>query len=192
MNRGRTKDAPPGSLTWREAFRTGVLHIFGGVCAIALLAAGVYFASEFFPHTRDSFRRFADAVFSFDDEPKTHVAVTRRAPAIAPQVSSVRPTSRHRALVPNRPEPTRAFVPPPAPPLPSPELVDDGPMILAVASFSTAVPETDFALPPRPGHPILRVLAVLAQPFRLLGQLFSRRHEPPRTITYEELGEPVE
>lgn len=190
VKRTLSKDAASGSISGREAFRAGLLHITGGVCAIALLAVGVYSVSHYYPHTRETFRRFADAVFSIEDEPKSaRVIVPRQAPVAEPAANSAKP--KRRAAIHRQPVPARQFVLPALPPVPAPELVDDGPTILAVAAFPVRLPEADVALPPRPGNPVLKVLAVLAHPFKFLGNLFNRRHDPPRHVTYEEF-EPVE
>jgi len=190
VKRTRSKDPASGSLSRREAFRAGLLHITGGVCAIALLAVGVYGVSRYFPHTGETFRRFA-AAFSTEDEPKTaRVIVPRQASVAEPAAKSAK--WKRRAAIPRQPVPARPFVLPALPPVPAPELVDGGPTILAVAAFPVTLPETDVALPPRPGNPVLRVLAVLAHPFKFLGNLFSRRNDSHRQVSYEEFGELVE
>ena len=193
VRRVRTNDAASGVLTWREGLRAALLHIVGGVCAIALLVVGVSVFSHYFPHTRDSLLRFAGSVWSSDDEPKTASSAVIRTVGAPEPVQAVRRVHRRRMPIPRPPEPTRAFAPPPAAELPSPQLAEDGPMIMAVAHFPSAVPEMELAaLPPKPANPVLRILAALAHPFRLLGGLFHRRHEAPRHIVFEEFGEPVE
>lgn len=187
VKRVRTNDAASGSLTWREGLRAALLHAAGGACALALLALGVSIVSELFPQSKDTFWRFADSVFSADDEPK--VATVRAAsPArIEAPEPAPRPARKRRAFSLPRPAAPRPFALPPSPAVPAPQFVDDGPVVLAVASWPTIIPEDEFAsLPPRPTNPVVRVLAVLAQPFRLLGGLFHRRPESSRHVFYED------
>ena len=179
LKRGRVQeDTAAGSLTFGQAVHAAVLYITGGVFAIGLLVAGFSLTSYYFPHTTETFRRFADSVFSPDDEP-TLVRVPVTLPTPAPATAAPLPVHRSQRKVLAMRVPLRQFAPPPAQELPSPVLYDGAPVMLAaIATEPALAPYEQAALPPRPSHPVLKVLAVLSQPFRALAGLFGGRHEP--------------
>jgi hypothetical protein len=146
--------------------------------AIGLLVAGFSITSYYFPHTTETFRRFADAVFSPDDEP-TLVRVPVTLPSPAPAAEAPLPMQpRQKKAFAFRPPPLRQFVPPPARELPVPVLYDDAPVMLAAVAVEPALaPYDQAALPPRPPNAVLKAFAVLAQPFRALAGLFGSRNE---------------
>jgi hypothetical protein len=175
LKRGRVQDAA-GSLTLGQAVHAAVLYITGGIFAIGLLVAGFSITSYYFPHTTESFRRFADSVFWPDDEP-TLARVPVTLPARAPSTEAPLPLKRSPKRVVAMRLPVRQFALPPAPELPIPVLHDDTPIMLAaVAAEPALAPFETEALPERPPHPVLKVFAVLAQPFRALAGLFAGRN----------------
>ena len=177
LKRGQIQDAAAGSLTFGQAVQAAVLYITGGVFAIGLLVAGFSLTSYYFPHTTGTFLRLADSVFSPDDEPtvvRVPVTLPARSPAAAPPLPLQRPPKKVFAVR----VPPRQFAPPPAQELPTPVLYDDAPVMLAAVATEPALPDYEqAALPPRPSNAVLKVFAVLSQPFRALAGLFGGRHE---------------
>jgi hypothetical protein len=164
----------------RSALHAGVrafgLHACGAVCAITLLFAGLYVTSRYFPHSR-IFEGFNSALGLLnDDEP----APPSRGPtvAIAPEPPKRVVPRRSRARI-VKPEPVRArlFAPPPARLVPAPELIDEGPVMMAVAMDSVAVSAPEFVLPARPRSSVVKILSALSFPFRFIGGFFGRQLE---------------